>query len=70
MKLKKSSRFGFDPEKTLLRTENDAMGRGTRLLESYVACHYVATEALLSTKPLIIVHRTNSPVTDLEPKAW
>ena len=31
------------------RTENDA--RGTCLLESYVACHYVATEVQLSTKP-------------------
>ena len=41
--------------KILHRTENDAMGRGTRLLESYVACHYVATEAQLSTKPLMFV---------------
>ena len=30
--------------------ENDA--RGTCLLESYVACYYVATEVQLSTKPL------------------
>ena len=36
-------------KKTLLLLEND--NRGTCLLESYVACDYVATEAQLNTKP-------------------